>query len=111
MKINIVYILIAMTFLACTQQQERPKDVLDKEQMIDVIADIELAQALIKLRFANPDTVVNRQELYEQVYENYNITEDQFNASLTHYCRQPNVLEGIYVEVINRLSEEQVKPN
>ena len=111
MKSKVVYIVVLAFFVSCSEQEQRPKEVLTEDQMVEVIAEVELTQALIKLKFSNPDTIVDRQELYNQVYNSFNITEEQFNASLTYYCQQPKVIEGIYVGVITRLSEEQVTPN
>ncbi len=93
------------------ESSEIPKNVIPEEKMIEVITEIELTQALIKLKFSVPDTTqgsaINKQELFNQVYKSFNTSEEQFNNSLTYYSEHPKLLMEMYIKVINNLSEKQ----
>ena len=109
MKLYLIYIVIVFGFLiSCTEGEKAlPDYLIEREKMVEVIADIELTQALIKLKFSNQDAL-NSQELYNQVYKEFGISEEQFNKSLVYYCKTPKGTEGVYIDAIERLTEKQV---
>ena len=110
MKQKIIYtFLISLpVFCSCNGKEDLPKNIIPEDKMVNVITEVELTQGLIKLKFSNQDSI-NQQELFGQVYDEFNITKEQFNESLTYYCQQPKLMEGIYNKVINNLSEKQAQ--
>ena len=111
MNFYLKYTIIAFCFLASCKEEAKvlPEYLIERELMFEVVSEIELTQALIKLKFTTQDTI-NSQELYNQVYKEFNISEDQFNKSLAYYCSTPKGFEGIYIDAIELLSEKQVEP-
>ena len=107
MKFRLIIILSLLILNSCKEEEKKPVNVLSENDMIEVITEIELTQALVKLKFSNPDTLIDRQEIYNQTFHNFNITQQDFNKSLTYYCKQPTKLTEIYEKVINNLSEDQ----
>ncbi|MDB4534151.1 DUF4296 domain-containing protein [Vicingaceae bacterium] len=110
MKFYLKYtIVVFVLFFSCTEESEKalPDYLIEREKMVEIISEIELTQALIKLKFTTQDTI-NSQELYNQVYEGFEITEVQFNKSLEYYCKKPKGTESLYIDAIERLSERQV---
>lgn len=105
MKLIAIIILVGL-ITSCNPQQEKAPNLIERDKMIEVISEIELTQALIKLKFSKKDTI-NSKELYHQVYEKFNISEEQFNSSLKFYCKTPKELEAIYAEAIELLSAKQ----
>ena len=83
-----------------------PKNLILEDKMVEVITETELTQALIKLKLSNQDTI-NKQQLFKQVYADFNISEEQFNNSLAYYAQVPRDLMLIYEDVITKLSEKQ----
>lgn len=112
MKLMSKYILSLFFFgalLACGNNEEViPEGVMDKAQLIDVMVDVELTQALIKFRLSHKDTL-NQDHFFNKVYENHNTSEEEFNNSLAFYSKDPKELEGLYVEVITAISEKQAQ--
>ncbi len=95
--------------MSCSEgDNEVPDYLIEREKMVEVISEIELTQALVKLKFTSKDTI-NSQELYNQVYQKFDISEEQFNKSLAYYAKKPKATEGIYIEAIERLSVEQAE--
>lgn len=110
MKFSIKYIIIVSCFLfSCeTKENALPENLIPKKEMVVIISEIELTQALIKLKFSNQDSI-NAHLMYDEVYNSFNISKEQFNQSLSFYCKDPRVAEDIYLEAIERLSEKQVE--
>ncbi|PCJ26802.1 MAG: hypothetical protein COA97_05260 [Flavobacteriales bacterium] len=107
--IQYIYFTIIFLLISCADgKQEIPIDVIPEDKMVDVITEIEITQALIKLTLSTQDTI-NQQQLFDKVYEDFNISEEKFNKSLSFYCRQPKVMENIYVRVIISLSKKQAE--
>ena len=106
---NIFFLVTATVIISCGNGgKDISKEIIPEEDMVKIFTEIELTQALIKLKFSNQDTI-NQQELFNQVYKDFNISEDQFNKSLVYYCEKPKVLEEMYVKVINNLSVKQAE--
>jgi hypothetical protein len=106
-QIKYFIILTMLTFFSCSNSDDLvPEGVLDKDDMIVVMAEIELTQALIKLKSSTIDTI-NERQLYNEVYIEYNISEEEFNNSLNHYCKDPALLKEMYGKVIENLTKKQ----
>jgi len=107
---HIIYFALIFVLISCGEEGAAvPSGIIAEDKMIAVITEIELTQALIKLKFSNRDSTINQQELFNEVYTDFEITEEQFNNSLSFYCKEPKLLEGMYIKVINSLSEKQVE--
>jgi hypothetical protein len=103
------FLISIVVFISCGNNQKKvPEDIIVANEMVEVITEIELTQALIKLKFSNQDTV-NQQQLFNEVYKDFNVSEEAFNNSLTYYSKKPKLLEEIYVKVINNISKKQAK--
>lgn len=94
---------------SCSNKEELPKDVLPQEDLVNIIVEVEMAQALLKLKFNTTDTIINQKEIFDDVFNKMNTTKEQFNASLNYYCQTPKELEVVYERVIVKLSEKQAE--
>lgn len=108
MKKYILYIGVGLSCLqACkTEEESTPDYLIERDVMVDLITEVELTQALIKVKFTTTDTI-NSLELYKEVFEQFEVSEEQFNKSLMFYCKDPKTAEKLYVEAIERLSEKE----
>ena len=106
---NIIYIVLLCGYISCGgEEKEIPGNIIPEDKMIEVITEVELTQALIKLKFSQTDTI-EKQQLFNQVYEQFDVSEEQFNLSLDYYCKKPKQLHDMYIEVISKLSERQAE--
>ncbi len=105
------YILITLfIFLSCgSKKQNVPNDIIAEDKIVDVIVEIELTQAIIKLKFLNKDSLVNQTQLFNEVYAKHNISQEQFNNSLAFYAQEPKKMDTLYAKVITKLSEKQAE--
>ena len=106
----IYFLIIVVVLLSCSSNNnDLPNDIIPQDKMVEVVADIELTQALIKLKFSNKDSLINQSQLFNEVYATYNTSEEQFNKSLAYYSTKPKVLDSIYVKVVTKLSEKEAE--
>jgi len=103
-------LLICLCFTACDIQSDfknkgtRPS--LSAEKMIDILADIHIAETVVK------DNILKRDSFRFETIDNYyasiftihEVTEKEFKTSLKHYMANPQELEDIYVEVEKKLA-------
>ena len=110
MKFYLKYIVVVCGFLSsCKDDVETlPESIIARDKMVEVIAEVELTQALIKLKLSARDTLYQK-TLYSQVYQKFEISETEFNNSLHYYCSNPKEMMDVYLEAIERLSERQVE--
>ena len=87
----------------------RPKDVLPKSQLVDLLVDLNIADSKFRavpsiIRFN--DTVRNYyRQGYTSIFRKYNTSPDGFKATLTYYSQKPDVMKEILDEVIAKLAE------
>jgi hypothetical protein len=103
------FIIIGLSFMlfSCEANKEDiPVGVISKDKMIEVMTEIELTQALIKLKNSTQDTI-NEQQLYNEVYDEFDISEGEFNTSIDYYCKEPRPFMLMYGKVIENLTKKQ----
>jgi len=106
---NWAFILcIAMLSASCSSiLSSKPSDILSEKQMTDVLVDISLTEATLKIAndsLARVNDTTEMRKRFAEVFRKYNIEPDDFNTSLTYYLKHIDELDKIYVEVINRLT-------
>ena len=80
---------------------------LSVNKMTDVLVDIQLTEATLKisddsiLRISDTTELRNR---FAEVFKKNDVNPDDFNTSLNYYLLHIEELDQIYVEVINRLT-------
>jgi hypothetical protein len=94
--------------MACSTKEEVPQGVLGEEKLVDLIVDVELNQALYKLKFANKDSI-DYNQMVEQTFSQHKTTKEQFNTSIAYYAKFPKTMRKIYNLSIVKLSQEQAK--
>lgn len=108
-KIKFLFLLSLSFILACNSidsLSETDVQVLSKDQMIQVLTDIHIAEAKVNDLALSGDTVAVTQAKYFQfVCDKHQITPKQLEKSYQHYTKKPVLLDSIYQQVIVNLSE------
>lgn len=111
MKIeNIISALLLFYILcSCNMKEERmPDEILNQEEMVALMSDMQLAEAVIKLQVNRVDsTSVNSDSLFNKVFRKHNVNKETFKKNFDYYNSNPVLMEEIYNLVIEKLSEEQ----
>lgn len=106
---TLIFIAFLIVFSSCNPNEKGfPNGVIEEEQMVEILTEVELTQAFVKLKMAEMDSI-NQEALYQNIFERYNVSQEKFNQSLKHYVTYPEILEDIYSRVIVRLSERQAE--
>ena len=108
MKNWVFIVCIALLSASCNSIiSSQPIGTLSVKKMTDVLVDIQLTEATLKiaddslLRISDTTELRNR---FAEVFKKNDVDPDDFNASLNYYLVHIEELDQIYVEVINRLT-------
>lgn len=102
---NLVYIVvILLTFVACKPSE--PSDVLSSDEMIDILYDMQKAQAL--QNYAPDNVHADYLSLRASVLKKYDLTEEEWETSYNYYCNNAEKLYGIYKNIGDRMDADVV---
>jgi hypothetical protein len=102
-------LFIALLVASCNSiLSSKPSGTLSEKQMVDVLVDIHLTEAVMKISndsLARLNDTIQLRIRFADVFKKHDVDPDDFNTSLTYYLKHIEELDKIYVEVINRLTE------
>lgn len=105
-RLNYIILLALLIFsFAC---ERKPKEVIDKEQLVPILVDLHKVHSIVKSKtftkiFYTTDSV----QVYEPVFEKHGVTKEQFEKSIEYYSAIPLEFDLMYEEVIAELTREQ----
>lgn len=115
-----IFVVLAVFMAACDKPViEKPKKLIPRDKMIDIITDMHYAEALYQNRRYSSDQFsrFTEADFYYSILKKYNYADSVFEKSLIYYSSTPKEYEKIYSRVLNKLSEmeqaqleEQQKP-
>lgn len=93
--------------LSC--QQDKPqKDVLEKEELVPLLVDLHLLNAIeSSVEYRKIAMDVDSIDSYSYIFEKHGTTKAEFDSSLAWYSRHPKLFTEIYDEVIMNLTRLQ----
>src|SRR5690606_33650340 len=105
-KILYILLLVGISYIlpSCSDKEEN-KNIIDRDTMVQILSDMEMAKATIIISDMNkkPD----KKQLFEHIYINHHTTSQTFDNSLLYYSKKPKEMEQIYNDVITVLSQKQ----
>jgi len=99
------FLLFFLTLGACKKRAAEP-DVLSKQKMVEVLTDMQLAEAAARLRLMPEDYKREPEKWYLELMEAHGTDTSEFSLSLKYYSARPAVLFEIYEEVNANLMKE-----
>ena len=112
MRFNTIYFfLLMLAFSACGKGEEKvPDNVLSHNQMVQILPDVQLAEAAIANKNLYGDSAKKyATDCYDFVFHQHQITRKQFERSLNYYLLHPKDLDLIYTDVISELSQKEAE--
>lgn len=109
---KIGYLFLLSCVFACSKKPvEVPADVIPRDSMIVLLAEIHLVEASIQVLNVdvNDSTQSAAYGLYRYVFTKHHITQEKFKRSFDFYRSEPAYFHQMYDEVITKLSEDQAK--
>jgi|688.fasta_scaffold459982_2 hypothetical protein len=110
---RLIILFLVVSLIACGRKeaaQEIPDDILPMEKFSEIMTDVHLLEAVNNQKMIREDDQkVMTAEYYEQVFEKYQISREEFEKSYTFWVSRPEDMMLIYDQVINNLNkmEEQ----
>ena len=99
--------LVVILFTSCYKAIPVEKSQLSDEELIPILKDIHIAEALLK------ETVDRRKKdslarfYYGQIFELHQVDSLVFNQSMEAYFTDPVALDSLYQRVIDAIGEEK----
>ena len=106
MKKSFLLVLIVLFFGCNKNSIEKPKNLIDKDKMIDILYDITLLEA-IKTQNINGGITVKMGNQY--IYKKYKIDSIQFVKSNKYYASDINEYKNMFEKVKEKLNSETLK--
>lgn len=102
--------IILSFFLSGCNNDTPPKDIIEEQKMVRVLADLHTIDGYISTLMYTDTLRVAGKNYYATVYKKHNISKSTFEKSLKYYSMQPVLLDSMYskVEIILKKKEEQL---
>ena len=107
----IIALLFICVLVSCGDKSKSvaiPPNILSREKMAAVLTDIHIAEAEAGSRTL-PDSTSKVPVSFEKIFEKDSISKSQYEESLSFYMDNPDLLDTVYVQVLNELSKMQGK--
>ncbi len=109
---HLLFIIILLSLGGCSRFKDpKPADLIPQEKMIQVLADIHVADALVEHRSGTQNNLPLTSALYARIYHNYGITAAQYKSSYSYYEAHPVQMDRMYEQVITELSKKEALLN
>lgn len=102
----------AIFFIACSNKEPVPKDVIKQKSMQRIVWDILQADEVAFQNKLKDTTIILKTEsfkLYDQVFAIHKISRDQFYKSYTYYQRHPDLYKSLMEGVKSIAGKEREK--
>ncbi len=108
-KVLIIIFLTLFLIMGCRKKHpevtNKPDWVIEEKKMVAIIVDLQIISASTYTQ--NSGLPRNKAKDWFFVMNKYHVEDSIFRKSQDYYCKYPKVLEGIYEQVIDNLSEMQ----
>lgn len=113
----IILLLLSFSLLACNRTlstdaevAQVPENLLSQEVFTNLYYDSQLTEAAVRIEISKgTNTKEISRYLYEQLFEKYGITEEDFKANIRYYASDPALMQEIQTEVVNRLTKKEAE--
>lgn len=105
-----VAIAVGMGLCSCSGGNVRDTRAVavSQEKMTDMLFDVQVLEAyLTNKRSAGENVNGLREQLFNQLFEHYGVTEEIFSSNLEYYNSDVRIMEKMMTEVSKRIDSEQ----
>ena len=101
------YLLLIFVSILITSCQNRPKEVLNRKKMEQIMYDIYVAEATIESDYQNFDSSEKKETYINQVFESNGVKQSEWDTSLSWYSDRIDLYLRMNDSVKARLKREQ----
>lgn len=103
----LIFFFLVMFLTGCSN---RPKDIIDEKKMVEIMADLQIAEAYERNGHAGPEINGSNRELIGRgVLMAHGVTVEEMDSTLAWYGRNMDEYSKLYKKVDERLSKMQQK--
>lgn len=95
---------VCIIFIGCSGKSS---DVIPENRFIDLMADMQLAEAYADNNPDGRDIMTRRNELAKSVLSGYGVTQDQIDSTLSWYGKNIDKYSELYEKVDKRIAEKR----
>jgi len=106
MKKCFAIVCLLFSFISCTNGIEKPKNLIDKDKMVDVLYDLSLLEAI---KTQNVGGGISNKKANEYIYKKYKIDSVQLAQSNKYYASDVEEYKKIFEKVKAKLDEQNKK--
>lgn len=111
---NILYFISTILLIGCISKEVQiPDDIIDADTFTDIMIDVQIAEGMTSHNRTNRRNKTEEQgfDPYISIFKKHNVEADEFQRTYDFYSHHPDLMEGIYEQVLDSLSklEAEVK--
>ena len=99
--------LVVILFTGCYKAIPVEKPLLSEEELIPILKDIHIAEALLTETVNRRDKDSLARFYYGQIFELHQVDSISFNQSMHAYFTDPPALDSLYEKVVNAIGAEK----
>ena len=105
MTFRIFLFLTFFLIFSCKNDTVDNKKYISKEKMVNILIDIHLIEEKVnQLNFSKDSSKGMFDMLEKEIFQKYNITDEDYRKSYSYYFFNPKELDDIYQSVIDSLN-------
>ncbi|MBP6557507.1 MAG: DUF4296 domain-containing protein [Flavobacterium sp.] len=105
---TVIWLGLLGFFISCSNGVDKPKNLIKKDKMIDILYDISLLEAI---KSQNINGGISTKNANDFLFKKYKIDSVQLEKSNKYYASDIEEYKLMYQEVKKRLEEETKKGN
>lgn len=109
MRIRLILSILLPFAVVLSSCSDRPKGVLGESDMVDLIADIETAEAYTQTQSGPSHDETARQQITNFILDKHGITKEEFDSTMTWYGRNIDEYQKLFEKVDKILAVRQQK--
>jgi hypothetical protein len=106
MKKSIAIVCLLFSFISCNDGIEKPKNLIDKDKMVDVLYDLSLLEAI---KTQNVGGGISNKKANDYIYKKYKIDSVQLAQSNKYYASDVEEYKKIFEKVKAKLDGQNKK--
>lgn len=96
-------LLLALTIFSC--KPSLPSGIISESDMEDILYDYHIARSIQAIEGTNK---YNEQRMYNDILAKYDYTQAEFDSSMVYYTRHYRLINNIYKNIEERLTEKTI---
>jgi hypothetical protein len=107
-----LFCILSLALLFGCQQRtpKAPDNLVPQQKMVQILADVHIAEAQIENRVIYPDTALmtfNQQQ--QRILESHQVSEEEFRKTYNYYLANLKLMDKLYEVILDTLSVREAK--